>query len=190
LDGALLLLGVSVAGRRCLDAGAATGGFTDCLLRRGASEVVALDVGTGQLDRTLASDPRVRPMEGVNLRHVGPEEVGAPLDLVVADLSFISLCTVAPVLASMTGPSTDLVLLVKPQFEVGRGLVGRTGVVRRPELWRAALERVIRCLEEAGLGAIDICRSPIEGGRGNREFFLLGRSGHSGAIDVAAVVAQ
>jgi 23S rRNA (cytidine1920-2'-O)/16S rRNA (cytidine1409-2'-O)-methyltransferase len=177
LDHAIDEFAVEIAGRRCLDAGASTGGFTDCLLRRGAEQVVALDVGSGQLAPQLSSDPRVVALDRSNLRQADPVALGGPFDLIVADLSFISLCVVASVLASLSGAGTELVLLVKPQFELSRGALGKDGVVRRPELWGEAVGKVIDCLDAAGLGAVAVTASPLRGERGNREFFVHARRG-------------
>ncbi len=190
LAGALDTFQVEVAGRRALDAGASTGGFTDCLLQRGASRVVAVDVGYGQLDWRLRQDPRVEVRERTNLRHVDPAELGAPFEVVVADLSFISLCTVADILARLSGPETDLVLLVKPQFEVGRGQVGKGGVVRDPDLRRRAVAKVVACLAEAGLGAVGVVRSTPIGASGNVEYFVRARMGEitTSALDLDTVV--
>jgi 23S rRNA (cytidine1920-2'-O)/16S rRNA (cytidine1409-2'-O)-methyltransferase len=177
LDHAIDEFAVEVAGRRCLDAGASTGGFTDCLLQRGAEQVVALDVGHGQLAPQLVSDPRVVVLDRANLRHVDPVALGGPFDLIVADLSFISLCVVAPVLGTLSRPDTKLVLLVKPQFELDRAALGKDGVVRRGELWGQAVRKVVGCLDAAGLGAVAITASPLRGEKGNMEFFLMVRPG-------------
>src|SRR5690606_40474092 len=137
LRGALDDLGLDVAGRRALDAGASTGGFTQVLLERGAPQVVALDVGYGQLDQRLREDERVVVMERTNLRHVTPDDTGGRFSLIVADLSFISLCTVAPAFAGLVEDDADLVLLVKPQFEAGKGEVGSGGIVRDESVRRS-----------------------------------------------------
>jgi 23S rRNA (cytidine1920-2'-O)/16S rRNA (cytidine1409-2'-O)-methyltransferase len=172
LLGALDSFGVGVSGRRCLDVGASTGGFTDVLLSRGASRVVALDVGYGQLDWRLRSDSRVTVVDRTNFRLADVAELGAPFDLVVADVSFISLRLLAPQLAACGRPGTEYVVLVKPQFEVGRGQVGRGGLVTDPGLHGMALQGVATALEAAGIGAAAACASPITGATGNREFFL------------------
>jgi 23S rRNA (cytidine1920-2'-O)/16S rRNA (cytidine1409-2'-O)-methyltransferase len=168
---------VSVQGRRALDAGASTGGFTDCLLQHGAASVVAVDVGYGQLDWSLRNDPRVEVHERLNLRYADVDTLGGAFDVIVADLSFISICTVASRLALLLHQDGDSVLLVKPQFEVGKGQVGKGGIVRDPDKHRAALERVIECLEVVGLGTVGVAKSPIEGAKGNREFFVWARKG-------------
>jgi 23S rRNA (cytidine1920-2'-O)/16S rRNA (cytidine1409-2'-O)-methyltransferase len=177
LDPALDRLGVEVAGRTCLDAGASTGGFTDVLLDRGAARVVAVDVGRGQLEPRLRDDPRVEVHDATNVRFLEPGAIGGPLDLTVADLSFISLRLVLPALAAATAPGGDLVLLVKPQFESGRQAVGKGGVVRDPEAWAAAVRSVADAAAELGLGVAGICPSPLPGPSGNVELFLHLRAG-------------
>ena len=174
---ALDRLGVAVAGRRCLDAGAASGGFTDVLLHRGAALVVAVDVGYGQLDLRLRNHPRVRVHERCNARTLTREQVGGQVDLIVADLSFISLTLVLPALAALATPDADLVLLVKPQFEAGREAVGRGGVVRDPAVRAAAVRRVADAARGQGLGVAGLCPSPLPGPSGNVEFFLHLRAG-------------
>ena len=181
-------LGVTAAGRRCLDAGASTGGFTDVLLAAGAAEVVAVDVGYGQLDLSLRQDPRVRVLDRTNVRGLTAELVGGPVDLTVADLSFISLRLVLPVLASLTRRDGDLVLLVKPQFEAGRGAVGRGGVVRDPAVRAAAVRGVADAAVAGGLGVAGVCPSPLPGPAGNLELFLWLRVG-AGVLDDAALLA-
>lgn len=173
LAGALEAFGdLQVHGLRCLDAGASTGGFTDVLLRRGAERVAAVDVGHGQLVDQIRNDPRVDVHEGVNVRSLVPDLVGGPVDLVVADLSFISLRLVVRPLAAVTRPGGDVVLMVKPQFEVGRDNVGRTGVVTSPELRRRAVHAVVEAAEAAGMVVAGLARSPLPGQDGNVEFFL------------------
>jgi 23S rRNA (cytidine1920-2'-O)/16S rRNA (cytidine1409-2'-O)-methyltransferase len=169
---------VVVEGRRCLDAGASTGGFTDVLLQRGAREVVAVDVGYGQLVWRLQSDPRVRVHDRTNVRALEPEQIGGVVDLTVADLSFISLRTVLPALVACTAPGGTLVPMVKPQFEVGRERLGAGGVVRDPELRLAALTEVADAARGLGLAVRGAVASPLPGPSGNVEFFLrLGRGG-------------
>lgn len=172
VDAALTAFDVPVAGRRALDAGASTGGFTDCLLQRGAATVVAVDVGRGQLAWSLRTDPRVTVLERVNVRSLGPEAIGGPVDLLVADLSFISLVTVAPALAALTTPGADLVLLVKPQFEAGRDRIGKGGIVRDPAVHRAVLGEVVEGLARSGLGVRAAVASPLRGADGNVEFLV------------------
>ena len=168
LDAALERFAVTVEGRTCLDAGASTGGFTDCLLKRGASRVWAVDVGHGQLAPELRDDPRVVVVERCNLRHATLESLGAlPFEVLVADLSFISLTVVAPTLATgLATPGADLVLLVKPQFEAGRAEVGRgRGVIRDPGIWRDAVVRVGNAFASQGAAIMGVMASPFSGRR-------------------------
>lgn len=172
LAAALDAFGIRVADRRALDAGASTGGFTDCLLRRDVSVVHAVDVGRGQLAWSVRCDPRVVVMERTNIRNLEPSALDAPVDLAVADLSFISLVTVAPALVRCTSPDADLVLLVKPQFEAGRSRVGKGGIVRDPAVHAAVLLEVVTGLANAGLTVVDAIASPLHGADGNREFLV------------------
>lgn len=171
--------GLSVSGRRCLDAGASTGGFTDVLLRAGASSVVAVDVGYGQLAWSLQSDARVQVHDRTNIRDLDPELIGGPVDLVVGDLSFISLRLVLEALISVTDPSGDLVLMVKPQFEVGKERLGKGGVVRDPVHRAEAVLRVAQDASARGWGAVGVAVSPLPGPAGNVEFFLWLRVGEA-----------
>ncbi len=187
LAGALeVFADVEVAGKVCLDAGASTGGFTDVLLRGGAKLVVAVDVGYGQLAWELRQDPRVKILDRTNIRHLTGDMVGEEIDLVVADLSFISLSLVLPALAAVSKPSADYVLMVKPQFEVGREKLGAGGVVRDPALRRAAVLDVADSAYDVGLGTMGIAASPLPGPAGNVEYFLWLRRG-APAIDAADV---
>ncbi|UVJ40997.1 TlyA family RNA methyltransferase [Arthrobacter sp. CJ23] len=163
---------VDVAGKRCLDAGASTGGFTDVLLRLGAAQVVAVDVGHDQLVPVLRNDPRVVVHEGLNVRYMKPERIGGPAAVTVADLSFISLTLVLHPLAACTEPGGDLVLMVKPQFEVGRERLSRTGVVSSEHERRRAVAQVARAAVDAGLGLHGLAASPLPGQDGNVEYFL------------------
>ncbi|WP_028278525.1 TlyA family RNA methyltransferase [Arthrobacter sp. H5] len=173
LDGALAAFpDVMVKGRRCLDAGASTGGFTDVLLRSGAREVVAVDVGHGQLVEELRNDPRVHVHEGLNVRIMEPADIGGTVDLTVADLSFISLTLVLESLAAATRNGGDLVLMIKPQFELGRSALNRNGVVTLESKRRAAVVRVVRAALMLGLEVRAIVRSPLRGQDGNVEFFV------------------
>lgn len=172
LEGALEIFGVDPSGRRCVDLGASTGGFTDCLLQHGATSVVAVDVGYGQLDDRLAVRPDVTVVDRTNIRHADVDELGGPFQLVVGDLSFISLCTVAEAIRALVTDDGEAILLVKPQFEVGRGKVGRGGIVRDEETRLAALDDVVTCLASSGLGTVATCVSPITGAKGNVEFFV------------------
>jgi len=174
---AFVPLGLEVEGRRVLDAGASTGGFTDVLLRRGAREVVAVDVGYGQLVWRLQNDPRVVVRDRTNVRELTPETLGEPVDLVVGDLSFISLALVLPALVACARPGADLVLMVKPQFEVGRERLGSGGVVRDPVLRAEAVESVVRAAETHGLGLCGVTASPLPGPAGNVEYFVWLQAG-------------
>jgi 23S rRNA (cytidine1920-2'-O)/16S rRNA (cytidine1409-2'-O)-methyltransferase len=173
LDGALTRLGVEAADRVALDVGASTGGFTDCLLRRGARRVYALDVGTGQLDWSLRQDERVVVMDKVNARHLKQGDLPEAIDLAVVDVSFISLRLVLPALRPLLAPGGRVVALVKPQFEVGRDDVGRGGIVRDPALHRRAVLAVAEAAVVAGFALAGGCPSPLPGAEGNVEFFLL-----------------
>jgi 23S rRNA (cytidine1920-2'-O)/16S rRNA (cytidine1409-2'-O)-methyltransferase len=173
LAGALAAFpGLPVAGRRCLDAGASTGGFTDVLLRRGAAHVVAVDVGYGQLAWSLRTDSRVTVLERTNVRTLTPEQIGGPVELAVADLSFISLRLVLPALTACTHEDGDLLPMVKPQFEVGRQRLGSGGVVRDPALRAEAVVGVAREAAHRGWGVAGVTPSPLPGPSGNVEFFL------------------
>jgi 23S rRNA (cytidine1920-2'-O)/16S rRNA (cytidine1409-2'-O)-methyltransferase len=169
--------GLAVTGRRCLDAGASTGGFTDVLLRHGAREVVAVDVGYGQLAWKLQQDDRVRVHDRVNVRELTTELIAGPVDVVVGDLSFISLELVLDALIGVTEPSGDLALMVKPQFEVGKDRVGKGGVVRDPALRAEAVASVAEAAAARGWGARMVTTSPLPGPSGNVEFFLWLRRG-------------
>ncbi len=165
----------SPEGARCLDVGASTGGFTDCLLQRGAAAVMALDVGYGQLAWALRNDPRVTVIERCNFRHVDPTLLGAPFDFVCADVSFISLAKLASALAGVLAADGRLIVLVKPQFEAGREWVKRGGVVRDEAGQREAIEAVVKALRANGIAAEHITHSPLRGPAGNLEFLLGAR---------------
>ncbi len=198
LDAALSRFEVPVSGRRALDAGASTGGFTDCLLQRGASHVYAVDVGHGQLHPAVRADQRVTVLERTNARTLTVADLCVadpafePCPLVVTDLSFISLRSVVPALVGpVSAPDADLVLLVKPQFEAGRAAVSRgKGVVRDPAVWLGALEGVVSALHEAGTGIMGAMASPLTGAAGNVEFLLHARKGAPGpdADEAAALL--
>lgn len=178
LSGALdVFTDVLIEGKVCLDAGASTGGFTDVLLRRGARKVVAVDVGYGQLAWELRSNEKVVILDRTNIRHLTGEMVGEDVDIVVADLSFISLSLVLPALAVVSKPSADYLLMVKPQFEVGRERLGAGGVVRDPALRRSAVRDVAQSAYDVGLGTMGIAASPLPGPAGNVEYFLWLRRG-------------
>jgi 23S rRNA (cytidine1920-2'-O)/16S rRNA (cytidine1409-2'-O)-methyltransferase len=183
--------GLTVVGRRCLDAGASTGGFTDVLLRAGAVEVVAVDVGYGQLAWPLRTNDRVTVLERTNVRTLTPGAIGGAVALTVADLSFISLRLVLPALAACTAPDGDLALMVKPQFEVGKERVGAGGVVRDPALRAEAVLDVTAVAAGLGLGVAGVAASPLPGPSGNVEFFVWFRRGAAPADpeQVRAVVA-
>jgi 23S rRNA (cytidine1920-2'-O)/16S rRNA (cytidine1409-2'-O)-methyltransferase len=172
LAGALDSFGLDPAGRRALDAGASTGGFTDVLLRRGAAHVVAVDVGYGQLAWSLQTDPRVTVVDRTNVRSLTPEQVGEPVDLVVADLSFIPLGLVLPALVACASPAADLLPMVKPQFEVGRERLPSGGVVRDPALRAGAVRTVAEQAGRLGLGVRGVTASQLPGPSGNVEYFL------------------
>jgi 23S rRNA (cytidine1920-2'-O)/16S rRNA (cytidine1409-2'-O)-methyltransferase len=171
LEGALADLGVDPRGRACLDVGASTGGFTHCLLEAGARRVVAVDVGYGQLDLGLRRDPRVTLLERTNARHLAPELVPGPIDLVTLDVSFISASLLLPALARVA-PEAEWLILVKPQFEVGRGQVGKGGVVRDDELRAGAVRRVLAAAAELGWFPCGEAESRLPGPKGNREIFV------------------
>ncbi|CAB4719383.1 MAG: TlyA family rRNA (cytidine-2'-O)-methyltransferase [Actinobacteria bacterium] len=164
--------GLTVSGRRCLDAGASTGGFTDVLLRAGAAEVLAVDVGYGQLAWPIRQDPRVRVHDRTNIRELSLDLIGEPVEVVVGDLSFISLELVLDAIISVTRSDGDLALMVKPQFEVGKERVGKGGVVRDPELRAEAVNAVAAAAARRGWGAQMVTTSPLPGPSGNVEFFL------------------
>ncbi len=177
LDGALDAFDIDVHGRRALDAGASTGGFTDCLLQQGAREVVAVDVGRGQLHERLTGDPRIRSLERQNVRTLTPELIGGQVDLVVADLSFISLTKVADALLRCLRPGGDLVWLVKPQFEAGRAEASRgRGVIRDEAVREAVRDRIDSDLRSRGATMLEWTESPIPGAEGNRELFVHARA--------------
>ncbi len=171
LEAALDHFRIVVAGRVCLDVGASTGGFTDCLLQRDAARVYAVDTGAGQIDWKLRTDPRVRLRENCNARYLRPQDLGEGIELAVCDVSFISATLILPALAAVLVESGEMVILVKPQFEVGRGQVGKGGVVREPELHREACDRVEGAARALGFRT-GLIESPIRGAEGNREFLL------------------
>jgi 23S rRNA (cytidine1920-2'-O)/16S rRNA (cytidine1409-2'-O)-methyltransferase len=177
LAAALDAFAIVPSGRDCLDAGASTGGFTDCLLQRGAARVVSVDVGYGQLDWRLRNDPRVTVLERKNVKHLDRVDMPFIPDLVVADLSFISLRSVIAALAAVASPLAEFVLLVKPQFEAGRKLVGKGGVVRDAEVWRSAIEGVAGECRRQGLPPSEVIASPLRGPAGNVEFLLHAQAG-------------
>jgi 23S rRNA (cytidine1920-2'-O)/16S rRNA (cytidine1409-2'-O)-methyltransferase len=188
LENALARMDVPVAGRRALDVGAATGGFTDCLLQRAAAEVVAVDVGYGELDYGLRTDPRVRVLERTNARGLTPEMLqGGPCDLAVVDVSFISLAKVLPAVLGCLAERYDVLALVKPQFEVGRERVGKGGVVRDAGDRRAALVAVAKAAHELGASVLGFCSSGLPGPKGNLETFVwLAEGADRGSVRTGA----
>ena len=191
LRAALDRFGLDVEGEDCLDAGASTGGFTDCLLQAGAARVIAVDVGYGQLDWRVRADERVTVMDRTNVRDLQPQDLGFVPGFVVADVSFISLRTVIGPLASVAAPAATFVTLVKPQFEAGPGHVGRGGVVRDPRVWRRVLAGVADAFERAGVGPRAVMASPVVGPAGNVEFLMLAERGaHAAELAVDAAVAD
>ena len=189
LDGALTRFAVEVEGRRAHDLGASTGGFTDCLLQRGATTVVAVDVGYGQLHERLRADARVEVHERTNVRDLTPGDLGEPAELVVADLSFISLRTVLPAVLALCATGADLVLLVKPQFEAGREEAARgRGVITDPGIWQRVLREVTAALERGGAAIMGVMASPLTGADGNVEFLVHARAASVPAIDVDAAI--
>jgi 23S rRNA (cytidine1920-2'-O)/16S rRNA (cytidine1409-2'-O)-methyltransferase len=172
LEAALDDLRVAVDGKVCLDIGASTGGFTDCLLQRGATKVFAVDVGTNQLDWKLRRNPRVVVREKTNARYLTYDQIGTAADLVTVDVSFISATMILPVLPPLLNPIAELLVLVKPQFEVGRGQVGKGGVVRNARLQQQVVAKVMRKLVELGFSQVACVESALPGASGNREYFL------------------
>ena len=170
LEKALRDFGVDPKGYVCSDSGASTGGFTDCLLQQGASKVFAIDVGYGQLDWKIRSDPRVVVMERTNVRHVTPDQLGEPLDLSVVDVSFISLKIVLPVIKTFLKPAGQVLCLIKPQFEAGREKVGKKGVVRDPETHKEVLDDFVAMIQQVGFTILGLTFSPVKGPEGNIEF--------------------
>jgi 23S rRNA (cytidine1920-2'-O)/16S rRNA (cytidine1409-2'-O)-methyltransferase len=188
LANALDALGVPVAGRSCLDVGASTGGFTDCLLQRGAARVIALDVAYGELDYRLRNDSRVHVIERTNARSV--ESLPFPPSLIVIDVSFISLTKVLPAVVGLAAPEFDCLAMVKPQFEVGRERVGKGGVVRDPSLRRDAVAGVAACGEALGCSVQGFAPSGLPGPKGNLETFAWLAEGSRGALDWRAALAE
>jgi 23S rRNA (cytidine1920-2'-O)/16S rRNA (cytidine1409-2'-O)-methyltransferase len=180
LAGALDRFGIEPADRVALDVGASTGGFTDCLLQRGARRVYALDVGTGQLHARLRVDPRVVLLESVNARHLQATDLPESVSLISVDVSFISLRLILPALVPLMGTAADLIALVKPQFEVGRREVGKGGIVRDTRLHRRVINEILSLGASVGLSAVNLCGSPLPGTEGNREYFLHFRTGEPG----------
>lgn len=188
LAGALDAFGVDPSGLSCLDVGCSTGGFTDCLLKRGAAHVISVDVGSAQFDWSLRNDARVELHERTNIVDLPDDGNRASIDLAVCDVSFTSVTTVLPAVCEMLASRGSFLTLVKPQFEAERADVGEGGIVSDPDVWLAALEKVASAFDEAGLAPQGACASPIRGHKGNREFFLLGERGaEPAALDLEAV---
>ena len=173
LEAALAAFPIQLEGKVCLDVGASTGGFTDCLLQHGAARVHAVDVGAGQLDWRLRTDPRVRLREKLNGRRLSPQDIGEPVDFVTVDVSFISVTLILPRLPALLKEHGQVVVLVKPQFEAGRRQVGKGGIVRDPQLHAAAIEKVRAASESIGMAMAGQMPSPILGSEGNQEFLLF-----------------
>jgi 23S rRNA (cytidine1920-2'-O)/16S rRNA (cytidine1409-2'-O)-methyltransferase len=172
LEAALDAFSIDVTGKRAIDIGASTGGFTDCLLQRGVLHVWAIDSGDGQLASSLRDDLRVTSIERCNARYLTLEEIGAPVDLIVMDVSFISATYLIPRFPELLGACGDAVCLIKPPFEVGRARIGKGGIVKDPSAHRSAIEKVLSCGRENGLSPIGLIPSPVKGGDGNREFLV------------------
>lgn len=189
LEGALAAFDLDPAGLACLDVGCSTGGFTDCLLKRGARRVAAVDVGYGQFDWGLRGDARVALFERTNICDADPAALGAPFDLAVADVSFTSVQHILPAVCALLNGHGCFCTLVKPQFEAERDEVGEGGVVRDPEVHRRVLARVVEGFCGSPLGVVGLCASPVHGAKGNIEYFLLARRGEStGSVAIDEVV--
>ena len=172
LEGALDAFGINVQNLSALDVGASTGGFTDCLLQRGASRVCAVDSGAGQLAQSLRQDPRVTSMENCNARYLTADQIGGVVDLIVMDVSFISASLIIPQFPQLMGARGDAICLIKPQFEVGKSMIGKGGIVKDRQAHKYAVERVLESGRAVGLGPVGLIPSPITGGDGNREFLV------------------
>lgn len=173
LEEALRVFNIDVTGMTAVDIGASTGGFTDCLLRHGANKVYAVDSGHGQLSPVLEKDPRVVSVEGKNARELVPEDIGEPCDIAVMDVSFISQTLILPQIPALLKPGGVVITLIKPQFEAGRGSIGKGGIVRRQEDRRRAIIRVLVSAQTCGLWGLDVIPSPICGGDGNKEYLAV-----------------
>lgn len=192
LEKALRDFDVKPEGFVCSDSGASTGGFTDCLLQQGAAKVFAIDVGYGQLAWKIRNDPRVVTMERTNIRYVTPDDLGEALDLSVVDVSFISLHTVLPVIKNLLKPTGQILCLIKPQFEAGKGKVGKKGVVREPEIHREVLENFLSLVEKLDMRLAHLTYSPVKGPEGNIEFLghLKMEAGENMQIDISALIQE
>src|SRR6266849_5067776 len=178
LEAALREFQINVEGLTCLDVGASTGGFTDCLLQHGAIKVISIDVGHNQIDWRLRTDSRVEVREGINARYLKTDSFEAEFDLIVMDVSFISATRILPALVPLLKADSRLIVLIKPQFEVGRGEVGKGGIVRDPQQHARVIEEVNKAAKELGLAARKVIESPLRGADGNLEFLALYESGH------------
>lgn len=189
LEGALKTFPIRLEGRICLDVGASTGGFTDCMLQNGAAQVYAADVGHGQLDETLRADARVVDLEGTDIRKLA--ELPETPDFCSIDVSFISLKLILPAVFGLLAEKAECVALVKPQFEAGRADVGKGGIVRSARVHERVLREVLEAAQEAGFSAEGLCASPIQGGDGNAEYLVFLKKGSSAAVfpDINAIVA-
>ncbi len=177
LEAALSSFGIDPGGRIAVDIGASTGGFTDCLLKHGAAKVYAIDVGYGQLDWKLRQDPRVIVKEKLNARYIKPEDTGEPADILVIDVSFISLTMIIPPALALLKQGGVLIALIKPQFEVGKGEVGKGGIVRDEAKHREVVDKISEFVKGLGLGVLGVITSPIEGAEGNKEFLIAALKG-------------
>lgn len=178
LEAALKEFGIDPKGKTAIDIGASTGGFTDCLLKSGAAKVYAVDVGYGQLDWKLRQDPRVTVREKLNARYIRPEDIGEPADIVVIDVSFISLTMIIPPAIALLKPGGVLIALIKPQFEVGKGEVGKGGIVRDESKHREVVDKITEFVKCHSLGVLGVIPSPIEGAEGNKEFLIAAVRGN------------
>ena len=189
LEAALLQWAIDPTGRRALDAGASTGGFTDCLLKHGCAHVTAIDVGYGQLAVALRDHPRVENRERTNVRHLREGDINPAVDLVVGDLSFISVTRVIDALVAVASADAEFVLLVKPQFEAGKQEASRgKGVIRDPQVWGRVIREVVAACEGAEVGIMGVMASPIRGPEGNREFLIHGRRGSESSVTGGTIV--
>ena len=182
LEAAVETFGIDPRGRICADIGASTGGFTDCLLRRGAEKVYAVDAGHDQLDPVLRKDGRVVNLEGINARFLSPELIPEPCSLAVLDLSFISQTIVLPAVKTVLAPDADYIGLVKPQFECGREALSKNGIVKDPKQHKNAVRRIVAALDEIGMGVRGLMKSPVPGGDGNTEFLVYAKLGAARSI--------
>lgn len=193
LEKALDYFGIDVEGKKAIDVGASTGGFTDCLLQRGIEKVYAIDVGYGQLDWKLRNDPRVVVMERTNIRYVKPEDIGEACQIAVIDVAFISLTLVIPAVNPLLDHQGEIIALIKPQFEAGREKVGKKGIVRDPQVHREVIEKIAEFSIEKGLYVKGITYSPIKGGDGNIEYFIYAKKendGYSAMADMYPLISK